>query len=219
MFSGPANDLIKPQWLAIIRYLKVSGDQPIGALTAGLESRYMTIKQQCDELTERGYLKRLRKPRSEVGRPEIFYSLANKADVLFSSVEKDISSKLLREVSALFGERAPERILFQVFENFGRQWTMKIDASLSLIERVEALVKIRNKEGLFATCLVNKEQEAIVFRVFHNPYTLLFEEYQSVAKMEQNAMETALRVAMRLEVKRTSNGRLEYVDYFINMGQ
>ena len=76
-------DLIKPQWRAVLEELKLSGGLPVSELARRLDASYMAVKQQCEELKKLGYLDRSRIPRTAVGRPEIFYSLSVKADALF----------------------------------------------------------------------------------------------------------------------------------------
>ena len=95
MFLPGFRDLVKPQWVAVIEELKLSGGLSISELSRRLELAYMTVKQHCEELTKLGYVERTRIPRTQVGRPEIFHRLSPKADALFPQAGVSLTLDLL----------------------------------------------------------------------------------------------------------------------------
>ena len=115
MFLPAFQDLLKPQWLATLSELKVSGGMAVSELSRRLDSSYMTVKQHCEDLTKLGYLKRSRIPRTEIGRPEIFYRLSEKAEGMFPGIPGGFTLDLLDQIQRAFGETAPERLLFPAF--------------------------------------------------------------------------------------------------------
>ena len=120
------HDLIKLKWLVIIEALKRRGGMPVSELCDETKGSYMTVKTHCDELVDAGYLVRTRLPRREVGRPEIFYSLAAKADELFPQAGMDFSLELLDELRQMQGESAPDRLLFQYFSKLTARYEKQL---------------------------------------------------------------------------------------------
>ena len=102
MLSPVFQDLLKPRWRRIIETLKEHGGMALSGIARHTGGHYMTVKAHCDELTAAGYLLRTRLPRTEVGRPEIFFSLAAKADTLFPQADADFTLDLLKEVRHMF---------------------------------------------------------------------------------------------------------------------
>ena len=117
MFRPGFRDLVKPQWVATIEELKLAGGLPVSELSRRIDASYMAVKQYCEDLKELGYLERSRIPRTEVGRPEIFYRLTTKADALFPQVGVTFTLEILESLKALFCESYPERLLFQYLQH------------------------------------------------------------------------------------------------------
>ena len=105
-------DLIKPQWRKVLEELKRSGGLSISELARRVDASYMAVKQQCDELKKLGYLSRTRVPRTVVGRPEISYRLAAKADGLFPQAGMTFTLELLDELKGIYGDSLPDKLLF-----------------------------------------------------------------------------------------------------------
>ncbi len=191
-------DLIKPQWRAVLEELKFSGGLPVSELARRVGASYMAVKQQCEELKKLGYLDRSRVPRTVVGRPEIFYSLGVKADALFPQAGAGFTLELLRELKALFGENTPDKLLFQHFQKQYEKWLPSVSKEQSLVEKVGRLVVLRTKEGCFVR-LVNDSENGLRIEEFHNPLLRVFECYPRAAAMELRMIEQLLgtRVARR----------------------
>jgi predicted ArsR family transcriptional regulator len=123
MFLPGFRDLVKEGWVKILEELKVSGGLPVPELSRRLGGSYMGMKDQCDRLVKMGYLERWRLPRQEVGRPEIMYRLAAKADAIFPQAGVSLSLELLEAARSLFGDAAPERLLMQYFGQLRERWS------------------------------------------------------------------------------------------------
>ena len=182
------NDLIKPQWRLVIEALKRSGGLPVAELMKHTGGSYMAVKTHCEELTTAGYLVRTRLPRSEVGRPEIFYSLAQKADSLFPQAGTDFILGLLDEMKRMFGETAPEKILFQHFQNRFEHLAGSLDRISGLHRKVEKLAALRVAEG----CASSVETDPLRLVELHHPLARVFERYPRAAAMEQRMIEQLL---------------------------
>lgn len=186
-------DLIKPQWRAVLEALKASGGMPVADLARKVRGSYMTVKTHCEELAKAGYLVRTRLPRTEVGRPEIFYSLSEKADALFPRVGTAFSLDLLEEVRRMFGETAPEKILFQYFQSRFEALAGILDKISSAEEKAAKLASLRTKDG----CVSCFEAEPPRVVELHNPLLRIFQQYPRGAMMEQRMMEQLIGRKLR----------------------
>jgi predicted ArsR family transcriptional regulator len=184
-------DLIKPQWRAVLEQLKLSGGLPVSELARQVDASYMAVKQHCEELKKLGYLDRSRVPRTAVGRPEIFYSLGVKADGLFPQAGTAFTVELLEELKGLLGESTPDKVLFQHFQNQGDRWQPLVSKGTTLAERIAKLVALRQKEGCFIR-VQPEEAGIILIEEFHNPLQRLFEKYPRAVAMEQRMIEGLL---------------------------
>lgn len=184
-------DLIKPQWRTVLEALKRTGGQSAADLSRATGAGYMTVKAHCDELTKAGYVIRTRLPRTEVGRPEIFYSLSLKADALFPQAGLDFTLELLDEAQRMFGESGPEKLLFQYFQKRTDQWAKDLEKLPTRAEKAAKLAKLREKEGCASSCESEPSGPVRIVEL-HNPLQRVFEHYPRAAAMEHRMFEQLL---------------------------
>ena len=184
-------DLVKPQWRAVLEELKLSGGLPVSDLAGRTGVSYMAAKQHCEELKKIGYLDRSRVPRTVVGRPEIFYSLSAKADALFPQAGADFTLDLLEGLKVLFGENAPDKLFFQHFQKQQEKWQPLIFKERTVGEKADKLASLRGKEGCVVRCVADPEG-GLRIEEFHNPLQRVFERYPRVVAMEQRMIEQLL---------------------------
>ncbi|MFK7849668.1 MAG: helix-turn-helix transcriptional regulator [Akkermansiaceae bacterium] len=213
MFNQAFNDLLKPQWLAILTELKGAGGMAISDLARELSSNYMTVKQHCEELTKRGYLMRSRVPRTGIGRPEIFYRLSDKAAGMFPSIPSSFTLNLLDHVQQTFGDIAPEKLLFQHFQQLEAKWKARTSAGKTLEDRAKLLIAHREIDGLQMKVVADEESQSLILREFHNPLVEIFEKFPRALAMEQRAMESALGCRLKREVILGQGDLPKYVDF------
>ncbi len=213
MFHPAFHDLLKPQWLATLTELKVSGGLAVSELARRLESSYMTVKQHCDDLTKLGYLMRIRVPRTAIGRPEIFYRLSEKAEHMFPAIPESFTLDLLDQVQRAFGETAPDRLLYQYFQVREEEWKAKLSKGTTLLYKAQLLAKIRSQEGLFMRCLHDPETGAITLREFHHPLARVFAKHPRAIEMERRAVEGALGVKVSRKPAEGVGGAPPHVDF------
>jgi len=204
MLLSVFQDLIRPQWRAVLEELKLSGGLPVSELSRRVNASYMAVKQHCEELKKLGYLDRARIPRTAVGRPEIYYSLAAKADELFPHAAGVFTLSLLEEMKVLFGENAPDKLFFQHFQNLYDKWLPVVTKETTVDEKTAKLVALRNKEGCFGRSSDGVEH-GTCFEEFHNPLQRIFEVYPRAAAMEQRMIEQLLGI--RLNRSEIAGGR------------
>lgn len=204
MFLPGFRELVKEGWVKVIDELKVAGGLPVSELSRRLGTSYMGMKDQCDRLVKMGYLERWRLPRQEVGRPEIMYRLAPKAEALFPQAGVALSLELLDAARTLFGAAAPERLLLQYFQQLREKWRPKLQKGKSLVERATILSGLREKEGCFGRC---KYDPTRGFRIeeYHHPLQAIFAVYPGAITLEIRMMEELL--GTRVVRKEVAGGR------------
>lgn len=215
MFTQAFHDLLKPQWLVTLTELKITGGMAVSELSKRLGASYMTIKQHCEDLTKLGYLSRSRVPRTEIGRPEIFYRLSEKADALFPSVPPDFTLEMFDQIQGLFGDTAPEKLLFQYFQNLESLWKMRLEKCASTLQRAQLFVKLREKDGLFIRCIQDSGSGTIVLREFHHPLMPVFEKFPRTIPMEQRAIEAAMGCRVVRQEIDGVGGRPKSIDFIL----
>lgn len=184
-------DLIKPQWRVVLEELKRTGGMPVSDLSRKIGGSYMAVKTHCEELTKAGYVIRTRLPRAEVGRPEIFYSLASKSDALFPEAGLEFTLELLAELKQLYGESGPEKLLFQYFQRRQEQWAKPLEKLATPAEKAAKLVKLREKSGCVCQCECEPGNSVRIIDL-HNPLHRIFEHYPRTAAMETRMLEALL---------------------------
>lgn len=213
MFNPALQDLLKPQWLRTLTELKTTGGMAVSDLSKRFDSSYMTVKQHCEELNKRGYLKRTRVPRTEIGRPEIFYSLSEKALAMFPALPPHFTFEIFEQIQTTFGETAPDKLLFQYFQGLESQWKVQLEKDNSTLQKAQRFAKIRWEDGAFLRCTQDPETDQIQLREFHNPFHELFEKFPRAIAMELRAMEAALGVKISREGHVDGSGQATHVDF------
>lgn len=215
MFLPGFRELVRPQWVSIVEELKIRGSMPIPELAKLMEMSYMGVKQHCEALHKLGYLERIRVPRTEVGRPEVSYRLAAKADALFPQAGVALSLVLLQQMKQLYGNNAPEKLLFQYFHDLQGQWQNRIQRAKSLVEKATVLAGLREKEGCFSRCSYDVKSG---FRMeeFHHPLWAVFEEFPAAILMELRILEQLLGTKIERRVIPGGRGGPSRVEFLID---
>lgn len=201
MFHPAVHDLVKPQWLAVLKQLKRSGGQTVSDLSRNHGGSYMTIKAHCEVLTELGYLIRTRLPRNGTGRPEILYSLSARADCLFAEPGTSFSLDLLAEARQLFGDIAPERMLHQWFQKRAETWKPALDAQTNLAQRTAKLAALRTEEGWYSVCV----NDPLRLLDYHHPLQRIFDAHPRAVVIEHRMLESLLHA--KINRRELSGGR------------
>ncbi len=191
MLLPELRDLIKAPWRKVLEELKLSGGMPLGELAGHTGASYMAVRTHCEDLTRAGFLVRTRLPRSDVGRPEIFYSLAAKADALFPTAGVGFSLELLEGAKAMFGESAPEKLLYQHFQKWFEHHAQMLDRFPELPAKALKLAALRELAGCTNRCQAGAGEPLRIVE-FHNPLQRVFEHYPRARNMELRMLEQLL---------------------------
>ncbi len=214
MFRPGFDDLVKPQWLAVIRALKLSGRKSTAALARELGAVPMTVKRHCEELCRLGYLERLRAPRPEVGRPEVAYRLSARAERLFPGPGQALALELLDGLRELFGEAAVDRLLYHHFQQVLERWQPRMARAGALVDKAALLCTLREKEGHCCRCRFEPEK-GLWIEEYHHPLAPVFRTYPHAVGMELKVLEALLGARVeRREIHGGAQGPAR-VDYHI----
>ena len=210
---------MRASYAGILEALKTSDGLPVSDLARELEMSYMGVKQHCLKLTEMGYLEEWRVPREkkEVGRPEKLYRLTEKCDSLFPEAGVGLTLDVLEAVQNLYGEAAPEKLLFHHFQMIRDKWQMKVRAGKSMVEKATRLADLRSKAGWFSRCHYDPSTG---FRIeeFHNPFAKVYAVYPNAVRMELQMMEKLLGTRVLREEVSTGKGRKRVVYEIATLG-
>jgi len=219
MFTPAHQAMMRPSYAAILEALKRSDGMPISDLARELKMSYMGVKQHCLNLTEQGYLEEWRVPRSkkEVGRPEKLYRLTSLCDPLFPQAGAELSLAVLDGVKVVYGDSAPEKLLFHHFQNQQDRWKAKVRAGKSLVEKATRLADLRDHEGCFSRCHYDPENG---FRIeeFHHPMSSIFSQYPNAIRMEVQMMERLLGSKIHRTEAKIGKGRKRIVYEIATLG-
>ena len=210
---------MRASWAVILEALKMSDGLPVSDLAREVEMSYMGVKQHCLKLRDLGYLEEWRVPREkkEVGRPEKLYRLTPKCDPLFPQAGVGMTLAVLEGVKQMFGEAAPEKVLFNHFRVLREEWQPKLRAGKSLVEKATRLADLRDKEGWFNRCHYDANTG---FRIedFHNPLAKIYEHYPNAVRMEVQMMEQLLGTKVVRSEAATGKGRKRVVYEIATLG-
>ncbi|MFT6862127.1 MAG: putative ArsR family transcriptional regulator [Akkermansiaceae bacterium] len=219
MFSSVYRETMRASWAAILEEIKISDGMPVADLARELKMSYMGVKQHCLKLTELGFLEEWRIPRAkkEVGRPEKLYRLTPKCDSLFPEAGVGLTLAILEGMREMYGEAAPEKLLFHHFQKLRKQWQPKVRAGKSMVEKATRLADMRDKLGWFSKCHYDS---LAGFRIeeFHNPLAAIYAEYPNAVRMEVHMMEQLLGTKVIRNEVATGKGRKRVVYEIATLG-
>lgn len=210
---------MRASWAAILEEIKLSDGMPVSDLAKVLKMSYMGVKQHCLKLTELGFLEEWRVPRAkkEVGRPEKLYRLTSKGETLFPEAGVGVTLAVLEGVRQMYGDAAPEKVLFHHFQMLREQWQPKVRSGKSMVEKATRLADLRDKAGWFSKCHYDASTG---FRIeeFHSPMAAIFGEYPNVVRMEVQMMEQLLGTKVVRNEVSTGKGRKRVVYEIATLG-
>lgn len=205
MFPKIFHDLSKTKLMQLLESVKRSEGKAVAELAEELEMSYMGVKQHCIKLEKMGYVKTRRVPRKEAGRPEKLYCLTEKCEALFPQAGVELTLNVLESVRDLYGEAAPEKLLYHHFQQLGEEWSKSVAKGKSLVERATRLVELRQKEGYFCHCHYDPDS-GFVIEEYHHPMEKLFKKYPSAATLEIKVMEKLIGSTVVKELRKSGKG-------------
>jgi predicted ArsR family transcriptional regulator len=184
--------------IEIVNRLKRTQGLTVGELAELLGMSYMGVKDHCVQLHKAGYLDTWRKPRPS-GRPEMVYRLTDRAKDLFPRACNEATIHLLESARELYGNTAPEKLLFQMFQRKAADYRLRIRTP-SPVERAKLFTRLRDNEGAMA------DWDGVNARIteHHSPIADLIEAFPLVARLETDMFAKVLGVAVSREESHAS---------------
>jgi predicted ArsR family transcriptional regulator len=118
----------------------------------------------------------------------------------------------LQSIKDIHGSNAPEKLLYNMFEQ--KTATLKAKSKGdTVVDRARWLAKTRDSEGYMSQFIMEEKEGGPQILECHSPILNLLERYPIVGRLEQDMFEVTLGMPVRREETRTS-GLYECAFYF-----
>jgi predicted ArsR family transcriptional regulator len=202
MKSKLLRKLAKSQKYLILAEIKRSQGLSVSQLCERINLSYMGVKQHCVSLERDGYLDTWRRPKG-MGRPEKAYRLTPQAQEFFPSEHTNFTGEILRSLEEVYGPAAPEKILYQIFQN----QTVKLQAKVtgnSLEERIRSLVALRDQDGYMSEYYFNPDIQRHQIIEYNSPLLVIADRFKILLQLENALIENILGIRVHREQERVS---------------
>src|SRR6201996_7934498 len=202
MKSKLLRKLAKSQKYLILAEIKRSQGLSVSQLCERINLSYMGVKQHCVALEKDGYLDTWRRPKG-MGRPEKAYRLTTIAQEFFPSEHTNFTGEILRSLEEVYGPAAPEKILFQIYQNQTAKMQTKVQGA-SLEERARCLAGLRDQDGYMSEYYFNPDLQRHQIVEYNSPVLPIADQFNILVQLENNLIETVLGVRVDREEERVS---------------
>lgn len=188
--------------LLILTEIKKSQGLSVSELCERIGLSYMGVKQHCVALEKEGYLDTWRRPKG-MGRPEKAYRLTGVAQEFFPTEYSSFTTEILNAVRNIYGPSAPEKILFNIYENETQRFIEKITGT-SLEERARQLALLRNEGGYMSEYYFNADLSKHQIIEYNSPILLCLDHYPILRELEEKTFSRVLDAPIKREEERVS---------------
>jgi predicted ArsR family transcriptional regulator len=186
---------------------KTAGEQILMFLKMRTEATSLEVAQKLD-ITKEGARKHLISLANKgliepvlknigVGRPSTYYILTSNGLSKFPDTHADITVQLLRSVKNLLGENALDLLINDREKVAYDLYQIAMENRVTLEERLETLVKLRNDEGYMAEW--NTIDEAYYLTENHCPICAAARECQGFCRSELKNFQTIVGEEYKVE--------------------
>lgn len=202
MKSKLLRKLAKSQKYLILAEIKRSQGLSVSQLCERINLSYMGVKQHCVSLERDGYLDTWRRPKG-MGRPEKAYRLTPQAQEFFPSEHTNFTGEILRSLEEVYGPAAPEKILYQIYQNQAAKLQSKITGH-SLEERARSLSALRDQEGYMSEYYFNPDLQRHQIIEYNSPLIVIADRFKILIQLETTLIENVLGTRVQREQERVS---------------
>ena len=202
MKSKLLRKLAKSQKYLILAEIKRSQGLSVSQLCDRVKLSYMGVKQHCVALEKDGYLDTWRRPKG-MGRPEKAYRLTPLAQEFFPSEHTNFTSEILSSLEEVYGPAAPEKILYQIFQNQVVKMQGKITGH-TLEERARSFAALRDADGYMSEYYFNSDIQRHQVIEYNSPILTIADQFKILTQLENNLIENVLGVRVQREEERVS---------------
>ena len=202
MKSKLLRKLAKSQKYLILAEIKRSQGLSVSQLCERINLSYMGVKQHCVALEKDGYLDTWRRPKG-MGRPEKAYRLTPQAQEFFPSEHTNFTGEILKSLEQVYGPAAPEKILYQIYQNLTAKLKTKITGN-TLEERARAFAAFRDHEGYMSEYYFNPDIQRHQIIEYNSPVLPIADQFKILTQLENALIEAVLGVRVQREQERVS---------------
>jgi predicted ArsR family transcriptional regulator len=202
MKSKLLRKLAKSQKYLILAEIKRSQGLSVSQLCERINLSYMGVKQHCVALEKDGYLDTWRRPKG-MGRPEKAYRLTTIAQEFFPSESTNFTTEILRSVEQVYGPAAPEKILYQIYQNQTAKIQTKVNGH-TLEERARSFATLRDQDGYMSEYYFNGDIQRHQIIEYNSPILAIADQFKILTQLENNLIESVLGVRVQRDEERVS---------------
>jgi len=202
MKSKLLKKLAKSQKYLILAEIKRSQGLSVSQLCERINLSYMGVKQHCVALEKDGYLDTWRRPKG-MGRPEKAYRLTVTAQEFFPSEHTNFTGEILKSLEQVYGPAAPEKILYQIYQNQTVKMQAKINGG-SLEERARSFAALRDADGYMSEYYFNPDIQRNQIIEYNSPVLPIADQFKILTQLENSLIENVLGVRVHREEERVS---------------
>lgn len=202
MKSKLLRKLAKSQKYLILAEIKRSQGLSVSQLCERINLSYMGVKQHCVALEKDGYLDTWRRPKG-MGRPEKAYRLTPQAQEFFPSEHTNFTGEILKSLEQVYGPAAPEKILYQIYQNLTARMQAKI-VGTTLEDRARAFAAVRDADGYMSEYYFNPDIQKHQIIEYNLPVLAIADQFKILNTLEITLVETVLGVRVHREQERVS---------------
>jgi predicted ArsR family transcriptional regulator len=202
MKSKLLRKLAKSQKYLILAEIKRSQGLSVSQLCERINLSYMGVKQHCVALEKDGYLDTWRRPKG-MGRPEKAYRLTTIAQEFFPSEATNFTGDILRSLEQVYGPAAPEKILYQIYQNHMVKMQGRISGH-TLEERARSFASIRDQDGYMSEYYFNGDIQRHQIIEYNSPVLTIADQFKILKQLENTLVESVLGVRVQREEERVS---------------
>ena len=194
--------LAKSQKYLILAEIKRSQGLSVSQLCERINLSYMGVKQHCVSLERDGYLDTWRRPKG-MGRPEKAYRLTPQAQEFFPSEHTNFTGEILRSLEEVYGPAAPEKILYQIYQNQMVKMQAKVTGN-SIEERARSLSALRDQDGYMSEYYFNPDIQRHQIIEYNSPVLVIADRFKILIQLENSLIENILGTRVQREQERVS---------------
>jgi len=202
MKSKLLRKLAKSQKYLILAEIKRSQGLSVSQLCERINLSYMGVKQHCVALEKDGYLDTWRRPKG-MGRPEKAYRLTVTAQEFFPTEHTHFTGEILRSIEQVYGPAAPEKILYQIYQNQTVKMQSKVSGG-SIEERTRSFAALRDADGYMSEYYFNPDIQRHQIIEYNSPVLTIADQFKILTQLENSLIESVLGVRVHREEERVS---------------
>jgi predicted ArsR family transcriptional regulator len=183
---------------AVLSLLKREGPVSADRLAAELGVTSMAVRQHLYALSAEGLAVHEEEKRGR-GRPVKLWRTTDKAEARFADSHSALAVDLIKQMKSAFGEEGLDRLLSLRTREQEKIYREKVEGKASLKARVEALAKLREREGYMAEVRRDPESGELLLVENHCPVCAAARICTGLCREELALFERVLGKDVRVE--------------------